>query len=134
MEETAHHPQIGTSRNVSRVMSLHQITLSQTEGVVDGVDSATPSIKQNIIKAIRQEGMGRVMVFYAESFQEVHALSYAMNTVGYKVIYKGGKGYVLENKDGEEVTDGHRKYLDFLEVAKTFYDRAKEGVTTNERT
>lgn len=60
-----------------------------------------------------------------ETFQDLQGLSYVMDTVGYKVIFKSGKGYVLEDLGGHEVTSGHAKYLDFLAVCKTFYDRAK---------
>ena len=66
------------------------------------------------------------MIGPIETFQDVQGLTYVMDTVGYKVIFKSGKGYVLEDSEGDEVTTGHHKYLDFLAVCKTIYDKAKE--------
>lgn len=60
-----------------------------------------------------------------ETFQDVQRLTYAMKSVGYKVIFKSGKGYVLEDSRGNEVTAGHKDYLNFLAVAKQFYDRGR---------
>lgn len=65
------------------------------------------------------------MIGHIETFQDVAGLSSVMEAVGYKVIFKSGKGYVLENNQAEEVTTGHYKYLDFLAVCKEYYDKAK---------
>lgn len=66
------------------------------------------------------------MIGNIETFQDVAGLSSVMQGVGYSVIFKSGKGYVLEDLEGNEVTSGHYKYLDFLAVCKSFYEEAKK--------
>lgn len=66
------------------------------------------------------------MIGHIETFNDVAGLTHVMGTVGYKVIFEGGRGYVLKDKDNNDVIDGIYKYIDFLAECKKIYDEAKK--------